>query len=316
MKAVRVHQWGTPPVVDEVPDPDVQPGHSLVRVRAATVGHLDRTIWSGRFLRPPALPYTPGVEGSGEVLGSSTFPVGTRVWIRGGGLGTALDGTWAEFVSAPDASLGVLPDGVGFEVGSAFFSPCTSAWVALHGIGRIDAGHSIVVTGATGAVGSVAVQLAQAAGARVLAVVSTPSAVGRLPGGVDGATLDTWDPGDVGADLLVDTVGGPVLEAALPAVRPGGKAVIVGYVAGTTLAIDLPAFVQHDVSLHPLNMVRREAEGRAAAPELLARLRDGTLRLETTAFALDDAARALDWITERCHSGRAVVVPDRRRARR
>jgi NADPH2:quinone reductase len=112
----------------------------------------------------------------------------------------------------------------------------------------------------------------------------------------------------VSADLLVDTVGGPVLAAALARVEPGGRAVLVGYTAGNGLALDLAHFLQRDVALLPLNMFRRDAAGRAAAPQLLARLADGTLRLEVQPFALEDAAAALDWIAQRGHRGRAVLV--------
>jgi len=107
----------------------------------------------------------------------------------------------------------------------------------------------------------------------------------------------------------VDTVGGDVLARTLPAVRPGGRAVLVGYTAGPTLSLDIAHFLQRDVSLLPLNMFRREAEGRAAVPELLTRLADGRLHLEVRPFALADAAVALDWITQRGHRGRAVLVP-------
>ncbi|MEO6032673.1 MAG: zinc-binding dehydrogenase, partial [Burkholderiaceae bacterium] len=111
------------------------------------------------------------------------------------------------------------------------------------------------------------------------------------------------------ADLLVDTVGGPPLAAMLPAVVPGGRAVLVGYTGGNTLSLELAQFLQRDVALLPLNMFRREGAGRAVAPELLARLGDGRLRLQVTSFAMSDAATALQWIAERGHRGRAVLVP-------
>ncbi len=110
------------------------------------------------------------------------------------------------------------------------------------------------------------------------------------------------------ANLLIDTVGATVLPAALRAVVPGGRAVLVGYTGGTSVSLDLPELMQRDVSLLPLNMLRREAAGRAVVDDLLSRLADGRLRLEVTSFALDDAARALEWIAQRGHRGRAVLV--------
>ena len=288
MKAVRVHAWNEAPRLEELPAPTPAPGRTLVRMAAATVGHIDRTVWSGRFLQAPSLPYVPGVEAAGTVLESDQFAAGERVWLRGAGLGTRGDGTWREIIDAPDGAIGRLPEGVPMEIGSAFFSPSTSAWVALHEVAKVHAGERVLITGASGAVGSLAMQLARDAGAQAIALSPDVSE---------------------SADVLIDTVGGPVLAAALERVVPGGRAVLVGYTAGNELAIDIARFLQRDVSLLPLNMFRREASGRAAAPELLARIADGRLQLQVQPFPLADAAKALDWITQRGHRGRAVLVP-------
>jgi NADPH2:quinone reductase len=195
-------------------------------------------------------------------------------------------------------------------LGSAFFSPCTSAWTALHEVARVQAGERLLVTGATGAVGSLTVQLALELGAKVTALASGAA---ELPAGVDRIVVEGEPPvafDGFAVDALIDTVGGPLLAAALPSVVAGGRAVLVGYTAGNELRLDLAHFLQRDVSLLPLNMFRREASGRACAPELLARLGDGRLHLAVQEFALSDAAEALEWITRRGHRGRAVLVPD------
>ena len=309
MRALQVHAWSAPPVVEEVPDPEPADGETLVRIEAAGIGHLDRTIWSGRFLRPPALPYTPGVEGAGTVVAGAAFPVGSRVWVRGGGVGVTRPGTWASLVAAPDAAIGALPDDVPFEVGAGFFSPCTSAWVSLHRVGHVARDETVLVTGAAGAVGSMTAQLALDAGARVIGAVSSSTRAELLHPGVEALVLDGGVTPELAVDLLIDTVGGPTLAAVLPSVVPGGRAVLVGYMAGSELVLDLPSFVQRDVSLLPLNMVRREADGRSAAPALLQRLGRGELRLPVTIFDLADALRALDWLVARDHVGRAILRP-------
>jgi NADPH2:quinone reductase len=291
MKAVRVHGFNAEPVREEVADPVARPGRTIVRMEAATVGHIDRTVWRGSFLRHPPLPYTPGVEAAGVVVASDRHSIGQRVWLRGSGLGTLFDGTWCELVEAPDEALGLLPDGVAMTLGAAFFSPCTSAWVALHDVAKLQPGEEVLVSGASGAVGSLVMQLASDLGC-----VATP---------VD---PNAEAPPVASADLLIDTVGGDILSKVLPAVRPGGRAVLIGYTAGPTLQLDIAHFLQRDVALLPLNMFRRESAGRAAAPELLARLADGRLHLDVRPFALADAARALDWIAQRGHRGRAVLV--------
>lgn len=305
MRAVRVHAWREPPRVDEVPDATAAQGHTLVRMQAATVGHIDRTVWSGAFLRHPPLPYVPGVEAAGIVVSSARFAVGERVWLRGAGLGITRDGTWRELIDAPDSALGPLPDAVPASLGSAFFSPCTSAWVALHEVAKLGAGEQLLVTGATGAVGSVVVQLARDSRARVRAVVSDASQAARLPAGADAVAIEQLTPH---ADALIDTVGGATLAAALRGVAPGGRAVLVGYTGGTTVQLDLPELMQRDIALLPLNMLRREAAGRAAAPGLLERIADGRLTLEVREFALHQAAHALEWIATRGHRGRAVLT--------
>ncbi|MEO8652829.1 MAG: zinc-binding alcohol dehydrogenase family protein [Ramlibacter sp.] len=308
MKAARVHALGEAPRIDEVEVPVAIHGRTIVEMQAATVGHIDRTVWSGNFFQHPPLPYIPGVEAAGIVRASERFAVGERVWLRGAGLGIRQDGTWCEFIDAPDAAIDKLPDAVSMPLGSAFFSPCTSAWVALQDVARLQPGERLLVTGASGAVGGIAVQLALGLGSRVYAVVNDAAQARRLPAGVAPVLQDRLADAQV-CDALIDTVGGAVLAAALPRVAPGGRAVLVGYTAGPAVALDLPAFLQRDVALLPLNMMRREAAGRAAVPELLARLADGRLSLEVQTFPLHQAQAALARLAQRGHHGRAVLVP-------
>ncbi|MBC5783770.1 zinc-binding dehydrogenase [Ramlibacter sp. USB13] len=289
MKAVRVHAWGEAPRVEDLPQPQGGAGRTLVRMHAATVGHIDRTVWSGAFLRHPPLPYVPGVEAAGVVISGERFAPGTRVWMRGAGLGIARDGTWRECIEVPDDALGALPEGVSYALGSAFFSPCTSAWVALHEVAKLRAGERVLVSGASGAVGSIAVQLAREAGAQVDA-------------------FDAAREVQPEADLLLDMVGGEVLPRALRGVKPGGRAVLVGYAGGTEARIDLPELLQRDIALLPLNILRREAAARAAAPQLLQRIADGKLQLAVREFSLDQAHEAMQWIATRGHGGRAVLT--------
>lgn len=289
MKAVRVHAWGEPPRLEEVAEPQGGPGRSLVRMHAATVGHIDRTVWSGAFLRHPPLPYVPGVEAAGVVVSGERFPPGTRVWMRGAGLGIARDGTWRECIEVPDDALGELPAGVPFALGSAFFSPCTSAWVALHEVARLQAGERVLVSGASGAVGSLAMQLAREAGAQAEAFDAAREAKPE-------------------ADLLLDMVGGAVLPQALRGVKPGGRAVLVGYAGGTETRLDLPELLQRDIALLPLNILRREPAARAAAPQLLQWIAEGRLQLAVREFPLAQAHEAMEWIATRGHGGRAVLV--------
>lgn len=302
MRAMRIHAWGAPPRLEELPAPAPAPGRSLVRMAAAAVGHLDRSIAAGGFLRHPPLPYVPGTEAAGTVLQGERFAPGTRVWLRGAGLGTGEDGTWRETISAPDAALGLLPDAIAMPLGAAFFSPCTAAWSALFGAGALQPGERVLVSGATGAVGSIALELARQTGAHVAAADDVAN--------VDGDAKGVPDCDAPGFDLLVDTIGGAGLAARLARLVPGGRAVLVGYTAGRRVELDLAELMQRDLRLLPLNMLRRAAEARAAAPELLARLADGRLRLALRTFPLAQAAEAMAWIAERGHRARAVLTSD------
>jgi NADPH2:quinone reductase len=310
MKAMRVHAWGEAPVLEMIPEPLERDAHSIVRIEAASVGHLDRTIWRGEFLHPPPLPWVPGVEGSGVVKRSRSLAAGTRVWFRGGELGTRGDGTWCERHAVPDSILGVLPDEVSFEAGRPSSRRAPLAWVALHEVGGLRAGERVLVTGATGAVGSIACQFAAAAGADVTGVVGKAARVAQLAEGVRPIVVDRGDPRvpqGVQADLLIDTVGGATLAALLPSAVAGGRVVLVGYLGSSRLVLDLTQFIQHDVSLLPLNMLRREAAGRAAAPKLLERIAEDALCIEHRVFDFAQAGEALEWLGSPDHRGRAVL---------
>lgn len=302
MKALRIHAFGEPPRLDDIAPPLRTPGHSLVRVHAACVAHIDHTIWGGNFGLKPPLPYVPGTEAAGVVLESDRFAPGTRVWMRGAGLGTRRDGTWREIVDAPDGSMGELPAHVPFALGAAFFSPSTAAWGALFAAGQLQAGQKVLVTGASGAVGSMAVQLARDTGADVQAVLTEGS---RAPDGIASVRIDQLEPH---ADLLIDNVGGDVLPRALRGVAPGGRAVLVGYTAGTQLTLDLPQAMLADVALLPLNMVRREAQARQWAPQLLAQLGSGQLQLAVEEFPFGEGGRVLAGLVGRRGRGRPVLV--------
>lgn len=324
MRAIRVHEWGAPPVVESVGTPTPAEGETLVRIEAAAVAHLDRTVAGGDFGIKPSLPYIGGVEGCGVVVESGTLAPGERVMVRGGGLGLLRDGTWAEYVVAPTRSLTVLPDGMPPELGATYFVPLTTAAVTLSRIARLGgwgldgvgsaADEVVVVGGAAGAVGSMVAQLALREGATVLGVVADEQQAALLPSGAEPVLVDdeartTRLTEERGATVLVDTLGGQDLATRIRWVRPGGRAVSIGYVAGTDLTLDLPNWLLQDVALIPVNMIRRDREARAAATELAPLLVSGDLRLSIERFDFEDAARALDLLGAGKLRGRAVLAP-------
>ena len=331
VRAARFHAWGAAPIVEDVPEPKPvpDPGHVLVEISAAAVAHLDVTISSGNFGMRPELPYIGGVEGAGIILASDPADPaapqpGTQVLLRGAGLGMKRDGTWAERVIVPTRAAMPLPRHLPLppETAATFFVPATTAYVALHDVARLEKDEEVIVVGAAGAVGSMVVQQALAAGARVTAVVSRADRVPHIPEGattVISSDSDTHTDSDTDtitrltttrpADVLIDTIGGRNLVARTRWVRPGGRAVAIGYTAGAQTELDLPSWLLDDVSLLPVNMIRRERRAREIATDLIKDLADGTLHMTVQQFPLADAARALNQLTAGHIHGRAVLIP-------
>ncbi|MFF5405018.1 zinc-binding alcohol dehydrogenase family protein [Streptomyces misionensis] len=309
MIAARLHTWDTAPDLEEteLPGPPRE-GEVIVQVEAAAVTHLDLTVMTGTFPHRPALPFTPGTAGVGTVVDGDAALLGRRVLVRGGGIGLERDGTWAERVGVPVDAIREVPREADAALAATCYSPMTTAWAAVEEVGRIGGGERVLVTGAAGAVGSLCVQLAARAGAYVVAVVRDEDAAGAVPDTahevlVRPAAAEVTVEGE--ADVLLDTVGGDTVPSFLGAMRPGGRAVLIGYVAGTTLRVDLPTLMSRDVALLPMNMVRRHVPAEVF-DRLLRDLTDGRLALRTTALPFARMADAVE--TRRKGGGRGAIA--------
>lgn len=310
MTAVRVHAIGEPPTLDRVPVPRPGEEEVLVRLAASVVGHHDCSVARGELPLRPELPYTPGLEGAGVVveLGAGVdagrLPPGTAVRVFGGGLGAARPGTWAEYAVVPARAATPIPAAYDAALAAACGSVAAAAWAATVDVGRLSGGERIGVTGATGAVGSLCLQLAAREGvASAVAWVRSPERAALLPGGVEAALPDDRvEP----VDLLVDTVGGPALAERLRDVRPGGRAVLVGYTAGTEVCLALPAFLAGDVSLLPLNMMRRRLPGGLEA-ELVRDVVEGRLAVRVETIEPSEAREAVARLERGATAGRVVI---------
>jgi NADPH:quinone reductase len=324
MRALRVHAWGEPPLVDEVDRPRRSVGETLVRIAAAGLSHFDLTVAGGDFGIRPELPYVPGVEGAGVVVESDRFAVGEQVAIRGGDVGTLRQGTWAEYVVVPDGALSPVPAGLDLASAAVAHDPLTTASVTLTDVARLGtwpeagvlqaADEVVLVTGAAGGVGSIAVQLALRAGARVIALVSSAARAGSVPAGAEVVLADDTDAAaelrqSRRITLVVDTVGGPDLDERASWVCPGGRLAVVGYTAGVRATVDLPSWLFADVSILPVNMLRRAEAGARVADELTLLLAQGQLRLQHETFAFDDVAAAIAQLRQGRVRGKAVLTP-------
>mmetsp|Transcript_11385 Transcript_11385/g.25071 ORF Transcript_11385/g.25071 Transcript_11385/m.25071 type:complete len:372 (+) Transcript_11385:27-1142(+) len=179
MKAVRVHEFGAPEVmkVEQTPMPELKDGEVLVRVGAFGVNPVETYVRAGAYAVLPPLPFTPGSDGAGEVVevkgGGEVstklgkIGVGSRVYFSG-----TRTGAYASYTAVQGQDVFPLPDSVSFEQGAALGVPYKTAWRALHMKMKVSPGKSLLVHGASGAVGLAAVQLGKASGLLVIGTAS------------------------------------------------------------------------------------------------------------------------------------------------
>src|SRR5882762_10742550 len=174
MKAIRVHQFGGPEVVklEEVPTPKPEAGQVLLRVRAVGVNPYDTYMRAGTYAIKPPLPYTPGSDAAGtvEAVGNGVTKVkpGDRVYTA-----KTLTGAYAQYALALEEQAHPLPERISFGQGAAVWVPYATAYHALHHSAQAHASETILVHGASGGVGTAAVQMARAMGLTVFGTAGT-----------------------------------------------------------------------------------------------------------------------------------------------
>jgi len=306
MKAAIVEKLGSAPVYADFPEPTVAPGEVLVRVLAAGIHPLVRGLASGSHY---------GAAGDGTPFGVGVDCVGVlddgqRVYA---GFPRKPFGTMAERVAVPRTMCVPVPDGVDDAVAAASANPGMSAWLALCWRAEVTKGQTVLVLGATGVAGQMAVQLAKHLGAsRVIAAGRNPATLAKLPAlGADAIVSLEGDRASLaakfreaaglgGIDAIIDYVWGPPAEAAIEAITKTGfgaakrvRFVQVGGGAGAT--ITLPAAVLRSSALEitgtgggtvPLS----ELVG--AVPKVLELIARGVLTVEVERVPLSDVTRA------------------------
>jgi len=323
MKAMLCKAWGPPEslVLEDVPDFHAEPGKVVVSVKACGVNFPDTLIIQNKYQFKPALPFAPGSEVAGVVKeigeGVQHVKVGDSViaFIGAGG--------FAEEVLADAGRVIPMPPGMDFVTASAFVMTYGTSLHALRDRGKLQAGESLVVLGASGGVGLAAVDLGKLMGARVIAAASNPDklALCKQHGAdalIDYSTEDlkerirTLTDGK-GADIIYDPVGGDYAEPAIRAVGWGGRYLIIGFAAGDIPRIPLNLPLLKGFSLVGVfwgEFLRREPK--AAQKELLELLtwfREGKLKPHVSAtYPLAQAARALNDVLQRKVTGKVVVT--------
>src|SRR5882762_8683937 len=322
MKAVRVHEFGGPEVLrlEEVPAPRPGAGQVLVRMHAIGVNPVETYIRSGTYARLPELPYTPGNDGAGviEQVGSDVheFKAGDRVYTAG-----SISGTYAEFVLCKTEQVHRLPANVSFAQGAAMGTPYATAYRGLFQRADARPGETVLVHGASGGVGTAAVQLARARGLRVFGTAGSDE--GRKLAREQGAheVFDHHAPdhfehvmkatGGRGVDVIVELLANVNLGKDLPILAKGGRIVIIG--SRGKVEIDPRDTMQRDADVRGMILPNTPpAELASIHAALVASLENGTLHpVIGKEFPLAEAAEAHRAVMKPGALGKIVLVPQK-----
>ncbi|MGB1255417.1 MAG: NADPH:quinone reductase [Thiolinea sp.] len=324
MKAIQAHSFGGPEVLqlDEVADPTPAAGEVVIDIKAAGVNPADTYMLGGAYAIVPDLPYTPGGDAAGVVSaigeGVAEFAVGDRVFI-GTALGFNMTGCYAQKAVRPAKDVVALPDNVDFAAGAALGVPYATAHYGLFARGGAKKGETVFIHGASGAVGTAAIQLAKRAGLSVIGSGGTER--GRqliLDQGAD-HVVDHTAAGYVdqvreltngnGPELILEMLANVNLATDLDVVAKYGRIVIIGNRGEVTINPRLTMMKELDVrGLAMFNASREQME--ATVKDLLAGLDNNSLQpVIGTEMALADAAESHRAVMKPGAFGKIVLIP-------
>jgi NADPH2:quinone reductase len=291
-------------LVDQ-PEPErLGPEDVLVEVKSASVGWVDLIMTSGQYQHVPEPPYTPGLEYAGVVRAKGAgvgerLAVGDAVLSDGALTGPRSSGEhrrfggWATFAVAPAAALHRIPGDLGFDEACNLLGNYETAYHCLVTRGRLAAGESVLILGASGATGLSAVQLAKLLGARVIATGRSPDKLALVKQqGADHVLVTASEADGVrpfrdevkaltdgrGADVVYDGVGGALSVEALRAAAFGARFLIVGWAATPFVAKGKGGRGAPNVNQLPTNLVIMKSLDVLGCPTVIATQRDPSLR--------------------------------------
>ncbi|MGH2855921.1 MAG: NAD(P)H-quinone oxidoreductase [Solirubrobacteraceae bacterium] len=285
--------------VAEHPDPEPGSGEVLIAVRAAGLNGADMIQLRGRYPAPPGWPQDiPGLELAGEVIacgpGATRFTPGDRV------MGIVGGGGQAELATVHERTLMPVPERLSWTEAGGVPDVFTTAHYAVFTQAGLRSGERLLVHGAAGGVGTAAVQLGRAAGARVTATVRNPD----LRDGVRQLGADVIDPEGFAEhgpfDVILELVGAPNLNDNLSALDTGGRIAVIGTGAGATGEINLGALMARRGRIHGSTLRARPLEAKADTARAMERsvlplLASGVVAVPITAsFPLSDAPQAYE----------------------
>jgi NADPH2:quinone reductase len=320
MKAIHVHEFGPPEIMllEELQDPKPDTGQVVVKIHAAGVNPVDVYIRSGNYSPSSALPYIPGMDGAGvvETVGEGVKRVaaGDRVYVS-----MTLSGTYAEKVLCKETQVHRLPDNVSFKQGAGIGVPYAAAYHALFNRARAKKGETILVHGADGGVGIAALQLAYAAGMKIIGTCGSdrgqqlvkeqgahhvfnhhsPEHFKEIMHATDGH----------GVDAILEMLANVNLGNDLPILAQDGRVVVIGS-RGSVEINPRDAMSRNAAILGMILLKLSEDQLLSIYTELAAGLEKGTLSpVIGQEFQLSEASRAHHKIMEFPSYGKIILIP-------
>ena len=303
MKAIRVREFGGPEVLklEELPDLQVGQGQVVVRVHAAGVNPVEAYIRTGTYAFKPNLPYTPGNDAAGVVTavgeGVKRVKAGDRVYVSG-----SISGTYAEQALCSEAQVHPLPDSVSFEQGAAMGVPYGTAYRGLFQRGEAKAAQTVLVHGASGGVGTAAVQLARAAGLTVIGTAGSERGLQLVKSEGAQYVLNHSSEGYLdellkltegrGVDLILEMLANKNLGQDLTVLAKYGRVVVIG--SRGPIEINPRDAMGRDADIRGTTLLNTtEQEYKQMHAALVAGLENGTMRpVVGQKIPLAEAARA------------------------
>jgi len=322
MKAIQIHQTGGPEVLklSDVPMPVPSAGQVLIKIAATGVNFIEIYFREGRYKAP--LPLIPGSEAAGVVEtvgeGVTGFSIGDPV------ASTAVIGSYAEYALVPAAQLVHVPAGLDLKLAAAAMLQGMTAHYLTHSTYPLKAQETALIHAAAGGTGQLLVQMAHAAGARILATVSTEAKADLArAAGADEAILYTEQDfeaetkrltGGRGVDVVYDSVGKTTFEKSLNCLRPRGMMVLFGGSSGPVPPFDLIQLSTRGSlyitrpTLKDYIATRADLEWRTG--DVFGGLVSGKLKVSADhTYALADAAQAQTDLASRGTTGKLLLIP-------
>jgi putative PIG3 family NAD(P)H quinone oxidoreductase len=322
VRAITVSDASTLELAD-LPDPLPGPGEVLVRVAAAGLNRADILQRAGHYPPPPGASEILGLEVSGTV---AAVGQGVTGWAEGDDVCALLaGGGYAELVAVPAGQLLPAPAGLDLVDAAALPEAVCTAWSNLVGVAGLRAGETVLIHGGSGGVGSVAIQLASAVGARVLTTAGGPEraarcrelgadvAIDHRTQDVVGAVEEATD--GRGVDVILDVLGAGGLDQNVRSLATGGRLVVIGTQKGRKGEIDLGRLLTRRASVHATTLRSRPLEEKAAIvadvrERVWPMLADGRLRpVVAERLALAEAERAHELLDSGTVFGKVLLVP-------